>query len=122
MSDDDGPIDTACLAVPVAHARRSRAAAIVSQGQKLTHLTTSIKQDLQKSVPSMQLPSDVKKELKRVTLHNAVAALPLQQERRRPTTSLAGSVLHQRLNLWLESEAGADWKKQQDARVSEAYQ
>jgi hypothetical protein len=96
----------------------------VSQGQKLTHLTTSIKQDLQKSVPSMQLPSDVKKELKRVTLHNAVAALPLQQERRRPTTSpaLAGSVLHQRLNLWLESEAGADWKKQRDARVSEAYQ
>ena len=70
----------------------------------------------------MQLPSDVKKELKRVTLHNAVAALPLQQERRRPTTSLAGSVLHQRLNLWLESEAGADWKKQRDARVSEAYQ
>jgi hypothetical protein len=119
--DSDGPLDLEAVAAPPQ--KRLREASGVAA---FSHSTSDIGQDVRrnfaKANPAMSLPNSVHVALQKMTSRGC-AALPLRHERKRATQSEpAGSVALTRLSLWLDTDAGKEWKRQRGQRVKENLQ
>ena len=117
------------------HSRRlvkfSRAAVEVVAGhedaKRMQDLETDITGALRQGKPVMALPSGVQDELKNLVSKGSVKLPPLGESRRRRDGTAAPdcragtpSVVQERLDEWLTSDAGKEWQAKRDQRISEA--
>ena len=115
-SDIEGPLDLEVVVSPPQ--KRRRGTGMVAGSYSCTRdITEDIHNNFLKANPTMILPEAVYEALQKAT-SSGVSALPLRHERRRPAASeRAGSVVQSRLALWLDTDAGKQWKQQRDKRV-----
>ena len=115
-SDIEGRLDLEVVVSPPQ--KRRRGTGMVAGSYSCTRdITEDIHNNFLKANPTMILPKAVYEALQKAT-SSVVSALPLRHERRRPAASeRAGSVVQSRLALWLDTDAGKQWKQQRDKRV-----
>ena len=107
--------------------KRARATAVVVGGRTLSGLEGEISKRLTKGKPAMTLPRTILDTIAAATARG-VSSLPLVNLQTGARHELGGSknsarapsAVKARLNSWLESDLGKEWKAERDKRVKDA--